>query len=290
MQPSILVHAGAGEAPEPFAREMRGYAAPPVRLLGARRLGGGMREAMLQYRKGWALLAYLAMERQRHPRARLAAMFWPDLGETAALTNLRQVLSDLNRAVGTAVGEGVLLIDRESVRLCPVASAGLFDIDRLDEVVDEPGEVPAGLATTGELLDGLALDACPAFSDWLACARERVARRLVDGLVALREAAAASGDRRQALLLARRLVVQDPWNEAHCRALMRLHVQAGEPGMALACFRSLAHRLEIDLGETPSRETCELVAAIRVASRRQAASWTGARERPFGDLMLALGA
>lgn len=289
MQHSILVRPGIGEMPGTAdtrdAHRPGAVPVPAIRLLGARRLGAGTREATLQYRKGWALLAYLAVERQRHPRARLAAMLWPDLGETAALTNLRQVLSDLNRAMGIAVGEGVLLIDRESVRLCPVASVGLFDVDLLDAggMAGGPGEAPTWLADAGELLEGLALDACKAFSDWLGCTREWAARRVADGLVQLRDAASARGERRQALLLARCLTAQDPWNEQHYRALMRLHVQAGEPGMALACYHGLVHRLKVDQGEAPSRETCELAEGIRIAAQRQAASaWTGSMRARSG--------
>ena len=41
--------------------------------------------APLIYRKGWALLGYLALEPNRmHSRASLAALFWPNLGETSA--------------------------------------------------------------------------------------------------------------------------------------------------------------------------------------------------------------
>ncbi|HET6397327.1 MAG TPA: BTAD domain-containing putative transcriptional regulator [Pseudoxanthomonas sp.] len=293
MQRSILAGPGAGEAPPAQARPAA-TATPPIRLLGERRLGSGAGEATLQYRKGWALLAYLALERQRHPRARLAAMLWPRLGETAALTNLRQVLSDLNRAMASAIGDGVLQIDRESVRLCPARSPGLFDVDRLDACVagNGPGEAQAWLAEAGELLEGMTLDACESFAEWLAGARAWTAHRLADGLAVLRDTASARGARGEALVLARRLVAQDPWNEVHYRALMRLHAQAGEPGMALACYRSLVDRLKADLGEAPSRETAELAEAIRTMVRHApaAAWWSGRARPPRRTLALALGA
>jgi DNA-binding SARP family transcriptional activator len=292
MQRSNLDRNGDRAAPDAFDRRRPGGTpVPPVRLLGERRLGAGTREATLQYRKGWALLAYLAVERQRHSRARLAAMFWPELSESAALTNLRQVLSDLNRAMGAAVGDGVLLIDRESVRLCPAASVGMFDVDLLDlgaagMAGGGSGEAHGWLADAGELLEGLSLDACVAFSDWLACTREWAARRVAAGLAQLRDRAAARGERRLAMVLARRLMGQDPLNERHHRVLMRLHLQAGEPGMALASYQQLVHRLKVDLGEAPSRETAELAESIRLADRRQApVGWQPSGPRP----VLALG-
>lgn len=261
-----------------------GASAPAIRLLGARRMGCGTREVALQYRKGWALLTYLAIERQRHQRVQLASLLWPELGETAALTNLRQVLSDLNRAMSAAVGDGVLQVDRESVRLCPVRAHGLFDIDLLECGMDgsRPGEAQSWLHDAGELLEGMALDSCASYAEWLSCTREWIGRRLADALAVLRDVAAARGARREALLVARRLITQDPLNELHHRALMRLHAQLGEAGMALGCYRALAHRLQSELGELPSRETRDLAESIRVTAQHrlptgQAAS---ARVRP----------
>ncbi len=248
-----------------------GAAMPLIRLLGARRMGCGTREVALQYRKGWALLTYLALERHRHQRIQLAALLWPELGETAALTNLRQVLSDLNRAMTAVAGEGVLQIDRESVRLCPIRAQGLFDVDLLECGMDGvgPGEAQSWLHDAGELLEGMALDSCMSYAEWLSCTREWIGRRLADALSVLRDVAAARGARREALLVARRLIAQDPLNELHHRALMRLHAQLGETGMALACYRTLAHRLQSELGELPSRETRDLAESIRVTGQRR---------------------
>jgi DNA-binding SARP family transcriptional activator len=277
MQFSKLVLSAAAKAPD--REEFRGPAAsssPLVRLLGNRRLGIGTREASLQYRKGWALLAYLAVERRRHCRTRLAGLFWPDLSESSGLTNLRQVLSDLNRSMIRAIGEGVLRIDRESVELCPLMSVGMFDVDLLDAATHPSGSAMEidgqdWLAEAGELLEGQALEGCEEFADWLACTREWSQRRVLAGMAQLRDLASARGERRKALELGRRLVAQDPWNELHYRALMRLHAQLGEPGMALACYHSLGRRLRTDLGESPSRETTALAESIRTASRAQAA-------------------
>ncbi|MBB6065736.1 AfsR/SARP family transcriptional regulator [Pseudoxanthomonas broegbernensis] len=263
----------------------------PIRLLGECRIGTGTSEVALQYRKGWAVLAYLAVERgRRHPRTRLAALLWPDLDERAALTNLRQVLSNLNRAVATAVGDGVLQIDRESVRLCPVASAGLFDIDLIDAAGSDGGpdrRVAAWLADAGTLLEGIGFEGCEEFDEWLAECRAWFAQRLSAARERMRDAAAAMGDWRAAVALARQLVAQDPWNEGHQCALMRILAEKGEPDMALACYRKLVHRLQGDLGEVPLRETSELAERIRGACRRKAAP----RLRAVGaGQLLSLGA
>ncbi|MGN0863259.1 MAG: hypothetical protein ACI4N1_08070, partial [Stenotrophomonas koreensis] len=72
----------------------------------------------LLYRKGSALLSYLAVESgRRHRRSDLAHLFWPDLPASAGLTNLRQVLCDLHRKLLPILGPEVLQIERTHVQL-----------------------------------------------------------------------------------------------------------------------------------------------------------------------------
>ena len=173
---------------------------PLIRLLGECRIGGDEHPQRLTYRKGWALLAYLAVERKRaHPRSQIAALLWLDLGQQAALTNLRQVLRDLNRALLATVGEGVLQVDRETVRLCPQASYGLLDIDLLES----EGADGVWLQDAGELLDGVVLERCDDFSEWLLGARSWVWRRLLGTLERARDDAAAGNNLELAVRLDR---------------------------------------------------------------------------------------
>lgn len=241
-----------------------GDAPPLIRLLGDCRIGSAGR---LLYRKGWALLAYLAIERPRvHRRSRIAAMLWPDLPHAAALTNLRQVLADLNRAIVAAAGEGVLLIDRETVRLCPHASQGLFDIDLLEPGAPVAAMRPqAWLEDAGELLEGVVLEQCDEFNEWLPGARTWTMQRLLKALERAREAAAADGSLDVAVNLARRQVMLDPWDEAQQRSLMRLYARRGEPDLALDCYRVLERGLEQELAVEPQMATRTL--AMEIAQR-----------------------
>ncbi|WP_312347153.1 BTAD domain-containing putative transcriptional regulator [Stenotrophomonas acidaminiphila] len=244
-----------------------GNAQPLVRLLGQCRIGEGGR---LAYRKGWALLAYLAVERPRvHRRSRIAAMLWPDLAPGAALTNLRQVLADLNRAIVAVAGEGVLLIDREHVHLCPEASQGLFDIDLLEPAQIAGSAAREWLEDAGELLEGVALERCDEFCEWLPGARAWALQRLLNALERAREDATASQDLEVAVNLCRRHVMLDPWNESQQRSLMRLYAQRGEPDMALHCYRTLARGLEQELAVKPQTATHTL--AMEIAQRHAAA-------------------
>jgi DNA-binding SARP family transcriptional activator len=240
-----------------------GDSQPLIRLLGECRIGSTGR---LVYRKGWALLAYLAIERPRvYRRSRIAAMLWPDLAHGAALTNLRQVLTDLNRAIVAAAGEGVLLIDRETVRLCPVASQGLFDIDLLEPTLPAGLHARQWLEDAGELLEGVSLEQCDEFNEWLPGARAWALQRLLKALERARDDAAACGNLEVAVNLARRQVLLDPWDEAQQRSLMRLYACRGEPETALDCYRILERGLEQELAVKPQMATRTL--AMEIAQR-----------------------
>jgi DNA-binding SARP family transcriptional activator len=65
--------------------------------------------------KARALLAFLATQPEReHPRSALATLFWGDLPESAARTNLRIELSNLKKLLGA---HPALLITRNTVRI-----------------------------------------------------------------------------------------------------------------------------------------------------------------------------
>lgn len=260
-----------------------GAGSPLIRILGECRIGDATRPRRLLYRKGWALLAYLAIERPRsHRRSRIAAMFWPDLPPSAALTNLRQVLADLNRAIVAVAGEGVLLIDRESVRLCPDASLGLLDIDLLEPVAAgrracvDLGS-PQWLQEAGELLEGIALEQCDEFCEWLPTARAWTGQCLLNALQSAADEAVAGGSLHCALDYVRRQIALDPWNEVQQRRLMSLYQQLGETDMALDCYRLLERGLRRELAVEPqlatrllARDIARCSAAGRRPSRRRA--------------------
>ncbi|MCL7715145.1 AfsR/SARP family transcriptional regulator [Stenotrophomonas mori] len=248
-----------------------------IHLLGECRITGTTGQRLrLAYRKGWALLAYLAVERSRtHRRGTVAAMLWPDLPQAAALTNLRQVLADLNRTLTAATGRRLLVVDRDTLRLCPAASQGVFDIDRL-EAGPPACTGQAWLEDAGELLDGIALEECEAFCEWLPGARMWAWQHLLRALDAARDQAEASGGLDAALRIARRQVALDPWDETRQRHLMRLHARLGEPDRALDCYRLLERGLARELALEPQAATRTLAQDI---ARRQARSTHAGRLR-----------
>ena len=207
------------------------HARPCIRLLGRPRLlDADGRASGLQYRKGWALLAWLSLEsRGACRRTRLAALLWPRLPESAALTNLRQVLADLNRSLLHALGTEVLHCDRTQVHWRLPAAVAL-NVAQLHRSIDPA--LPRDCGTTlcmldagaleGELLEGIELDECEEFGQWLAVVRESLARNRVRAIEAVRDCLVREGRMAEAIGWARSLVAMDGWDESRCRGLMRV--------------------------------------------------------------------
>src|ERR671923_1336244 len=90
-----------------------------VRVLGGFELSGaGGGDVTLSGRKLRALVALLALPPSLGwPREQLTAVLWGDRDEELARGSLRQALAELRRALG----ESVLLADRETVAFDPAA-------------------------------------------------------------------------------------------------------------------------------------------------------------------------
>ena len=82
-------------------------------LLGPPRIECDGETVDLDTRKASALMAYLAVTRQRHSRDTLAALLWPEYDQAHARATLRRTLSTLNKALAGTWLE----IDREHVSL-----------------------------------------------------------------------------------------------------------------------------------------------------------------------------
>src|SRR5258706_7690887 len=83
-------------------------------------------------RKAIALIAYLAVTRQRHSRDALAALLWPEYDQAHARATLRRTLSTLNKALAG----NWLHIDRETVAIDASAHMWL-DVDEFYSHLEE---------------------------------------------------------------------------------------------------------------------------------------------------------
>lgn len=245
---------------------------PGTRLwvLGGWRLEtGGVPMPGPSYRKGWGLLAYLALEDGWHAREKLGELF-----AIASAGYLRQLVSNLRAGLEQAGLASCLLAERNLLRLDPAAD--LWVDARAFLAADErrtPGEAIDASAMArmersaalyrGEFLHGLALPDCPEFEAWMEVRRQQMLQQALALLDRLRLHGEAAGLLDRALDHARRILALDPWNEAAHRHVMRLLALSGRTAAALAHYETCRHTLERELGLAPEAETQRLHALIR---------------------------
>jgi DNA-binding SARP family transcriptional activator/predicted ATPase len=227
-----------------------------------------------------ALLAYLAVESDRlHSRTALAAMFWPDQPDDQAHNNLSQALTRLRAALGDA--SACIEANRHSVRWSAEAGVDAVAFARLAEQGTPAALEQAVELYGGELLQGFALDDCPAFEEWLLLTRERLQQRALDTLARLADSYAAAGHHAPAANAARRQLALDPWHEPAYRQLIRALAAAGDRAGALAAYERCRHVLETDLGVAPDAETVDLVRQLRQDQPRRPAAALPAPRTPL---------
>lgn len=252
-----------------------------LKLLGERSLWHGEHDASgeIHYRKGWALLGYLAVERGRlHAREQIASLLWPNLAPASGRTNLRQVVADLNQLFESRDAGAVLDISRESIGLFPEAASGvcidLMSIERVASLPAAPTEADVlavecdSAAVGGEFMSGLELDDCADFGQWLAAARRQLAHAAQEALARLARAQQALGRLPQAISTTRKLVAMDTWHEGYVRQLMALLAASGLHAQALESYRVLEASLRSELGITPEARTQALRAEVEADQRR----------------------
>lgn len=235
-----------------------GSAEPATGLVCLMGQGDGL-PAPLIYRKGWALLGYLAIESNRmHSRAALAALLWPNLGETSALTNLRQVLSNLNRFCKPALGEGVLRIERSAAGLTR-GNGPMFDVDLLQQAACQSVHL---MLDQRVFLDGMEDIADSNFQSWLASTRQLLDAQLIDAAARCCDEMLEAARWEPAVQLANALSQRDPWNEVHTRRVMRAHAGTGMHVAALKVYQRFESTLRQELGLHPGQETRGLLEQI----------------------------
>ena len=263
-----------------------------LRFLGACEIGPLAGAVHLESAKTAALLAYLVLTPGTHARAALMEMLWPELTGERAAAALRRALWDQRRRIPVGGEAGVVLANRQTVGLNPRAPRDV-DVERFLAACggasrhDEPAadgeldELQRAVALyRGELLDGIAVEAAPAFDEWLVGERERY--RLV-ALQVLRQMIAAlrrRGENMRALGYARRLLALDPWLEEAHRAVAELLALGGQHGAALQQLEACRRVLAQELGVSPSPRTVELERRLREPRRLDGGEEAGAASTP----------
>lgn len=216
----------------------------------------------LRSRQSLWLLALLTL---RHPRPVqrewLAGTLWPDSKPDRALSNLRVVLSELRRALGT---EGWRLQSPNRHTLSLDLTGAEVDVHTFDAAIGS-GE-PSALEQAMLLYRGPLLEDCA--EEWVGQERNVREQNCLLTLQTLADAALAAGNYAAAAAYYRRAMGMDPWNEAALRGWMEALAKSGDRNAALHVYRQYAEFLRSDPGAVPDEETSALYARLRAEARQ----------------------
>lgn len=230
----------------------------------------------LPTRKAEALLAYLALHPDaRHTREKLAGLLWGGHTDAQARHNLRQCLSHLRKALGSAATK---IIDADQASIMLRSDAIEIDVGSLQQILNG-GQSDllqrADQICNGELLANLNLRE-EGFDDWLSQQREAARKLQSDVLLRVTGDLLANGDAEAAVAVALKLAHMDALDEAAQRLLMRAYAAAGQRSAALAHYQTTRVLLADELGIEPEADTLALRDEIKIATTTTAPAQAGA--------------
>jgi TolB-like protein/DNA-binding SARP family transcriptional activator len=216
-----------------------------------------------------ALLIYLALSgQQRHPRAKLATLLWPNRSE--ALHSLSVSLNALRKAFGDR--EGTILPLKSDPLVCRFDSidCDATAFERLVALGTPEALEQAAALYGGNLLDGFDVRS-DEFERWLSAERTRLHGLAMDCMARLLRRREQGGQAQQAFDTARRILQLDELCEEAHRAIMRLHLQTGQRAAARQQAQHCEELLRREKIE-PEAETRRLIAETRQAGSAAPAS------------------
>jgi DNA-binding SARP family transcriptional activator len=252
-------------------------------LLGPARISADGQILDLRVRKQLALLAFLALEQQRHRRESLLGLLWPDMPEDDARNNLRGVLAGLRRALGAA--EAALIADRQYVQFAPagdyildvarfrtllaaVEAHAHVAVERCEACIAQLAEAAA--LYRGDFLDGFSLSDSAPFEEWAIVQREQLHQQQLQALDTLAAAHELRGDYTAQCAYARQQLALEPWRETAYAQLMRGLWASGQRAAALEQYELCRRILADELGLEPSPELAILAEQLRGAAAQPA--------------------
>ncbi|MFT4716992.1 MAG: adenylate cyclase [Paracoccaceae bacterium] len=251
-----------------------------IQLLGPFQMFVGNQKVTLSARKAKALMAYLAVRlNEEVPRDTLVGLLWSDRGPDQARASLRQSLSSIRSALGSAA-EKALFSTNDFVKL----TSDAVSVDRRVIIV-LPANAPidgfGDLATQfhGVFLEGINVDE-PEFDYWLSAERAAVQTDKISFLTELVDRCQRDTRIDDALRYGTQLLTLDPLHEQMHRTLMRLFAGQGRHDAALKQFELCKHKLLEQLQTQPDQATLDLVAEIKAQRRARVSAPTQNDKRP----------
>lgn len=235
-----------------------------IKLLGSLKLTLNNVPLRLKSRKGLALLIYLAVTRQSHPRSTLANLLWGDFPEANARANLRKVLSHLRPKLGD-----YLHITDQIVGMNTAVShtTDLFQfVAAADKIVQannlQPRLVKNLSFYQGAFLGDFDLREAAAFEDWTRTQREMVQQKALSAYQKLARLAIQQQAYEVGIEHLRRFLQIQPWQEYIHRQLMQLLALNNDRAAALMQYQRCVTLLQKELNISPDQATTTLYQQI----------------------------
>ncbi|KAI9129825.1 BTAD domain-containing putative transcriptional regulator [Acaryochloris sp. CCMEE 5410] len=229
-----------------------------IHLLGHLRITyEGVSVANLQTDRYQSLVAYLVLKAKTpQPRSLVADLFWPNLTETDAKTNLRRELYRLRQVLPAA--DQFLKVTARTIQWQPQLPCWLdvaeFEIAlaQVTQYEANPQNQIEPLKHALELYQGELLPTC--YDDWIGPERDRLYQLMVQGLTELIQCLVTLGEVRDAISYCQQLLQFEPLSESGYLTLMQLYLQQGDRTSALQSYHQCMTQLREELGIDPNTE------------------------------------
>ena len=205
-------------------------------------------------RRTVGLLGYLVAIGRSTARDALAALFWPDEPLNKGRANLSRELHNLSRIL-----PGCWAADRQLIEFVPPPDlwVDIYQLAELENEWDEASEISGG-----EFLEGLSLEISPDFDTWLQNERESWRSRLKAIIWEAVQGQSKRGRYEEALQLAQRVLLIEPWDESAHRKVMELLAWTGQRSLALRQYAICTDSLRAELDVDPTDETTAIYEKI----------------------------
>jgi LuxR family maltose regulon positive regulatory protein len=245
--------AAPAPAPELPALVVRAFGPGSVTVEGAGELEWG-------WEKSRQLFFYLLAHGPRR-QEQIAAALWPEASSLRARSALYDAVFRLRRCLHPqAVNrrDGIYRLNHELITFYDVRA---FERALLAAEQARPADAIAHLEEAVTLYQGPYLDGTDA--EWCLDERRRWERRYLEALERLATLYATTGQPRECLATAARLLALDPLREDIHALVIRAHLRLGDRAAALRHFEQVAALLRVELGVEPGAELRALLRRIR---------------------------
>ena len=260
---------------------MRAGASWDFRLLGHPALRSNEGRVVELPKKAFVIAARLLLDRVNHrcSRSDLGEFLWPDADTSRQRTNLRTLLKRIRIGMAGATAPP-FAVDGEIIALnVGAVRCDLTEFKRLLASEAASEVVAAAALLSGELLAGCDKGSA-AFEHWLRNQRSLLSQTFRKAACRALESSDLDALPKKREALARRLIEENPNEEAGYLALIRIYASQGDFDRVRSTYDRLARSLKAELGCQPSEETRALYRSL-VNRGDDAADASTSRRREF---------